>query len=38
MESAVSFKIVLGEHFNVMIGGIDSEKCGFIQDCFGRKL
>jgi hypothetical protein len=38
MESVVSFKIVLGESFNVMIVGIDYGKCGFIQDCFGRTL
>ncbi len=38
MESVVSFKIVLGESFKVMIIGIDYGKLGFIQDCFGESF
>jgi hypothetical protein len=38
MESVVSFKIVLGESFNVVMIGIDYGKLGFVQDCFGESF
>jgi len=38
MESVVSFKIVLGESFKVMIIGIDYGKLGFGQDCSGESF